>query len=82
MATIAEFCHVLTLLWTASSVTCQSLVESFNGRLSDERLNEHLFGTEAWRIQYNTNRPRTSLDGLTSLKFATHLKQGHKQNRL
>jgi putative transposase len=48
-------------------------VESFNGRLRDECLNEHLFANlnearqiiEAWRIDYNTNRPHTSLNGLT-----------------
>ena len=42
-------------------------VESFNGRLRDECLNEHLFRSlasarriiEAWRIDYNHNRPRT-----------------------
>jgi len=40
-------------------------VESFNGRLRDECLNEHLFTNlnearqiiEAWRIDYNTDRP-------------------------
>src|ERR1700712_4630772 len=39
-------------------------VESFNGRLRDECLNEHLFANlnqarqliEEWRIDYNTNR--------------------------
>ncbi len=48
-------------------------VESFNGRLRDECLNEHLFPTlrrareliDAWRTDYNLNRPHTSLDGLT-----------------
>ena len=49
------------------------LVESFNGRLSDEYLNEHLFNTlrharhkiAAWRSDYNHQRPHSSLDGLT-----------------
>src|SRR5688572_30682397 len=53
-------------------------VESFNGRLRDECLNEHLFTNlnearqiiEAWRIDYNTNRPHTSLNGLTPTEFA------------
>lgn len=53
-------------------------VESFNGRLRDECLNEHLFTglkeagriIEAWRIDYNTRRPHTSLDGLTPREFA------------
>jgi hypothetical protein len=47
-------------------------VESFNGRLRDECLNEHLFANlrhareliSAWRDDYNHHRPDTSLDGL------------------
>ncbi|MGX1501284.1 transposase InsO family protein [Labrenzia sp. MBR-25] len=54
-------------------------VESFNGRLRDECLNEHLFRSyrharniiETWRTDYNLNRPHTSLDGLTQYEFAT-----------
>ena len=65
-------------------------VESFNGRLRDECLNEHLFGNlsearqiiEEWRIDYNTNRPHTSLNGLTPIEFATRSNQGQNQNRL
>jgi SAM-dependent methyltransferase len=53
-------------------------VESFNGRLRDECLNEHLFSNlnearriiEEWRIDYNTTRPHTSLKGLTPNEFA------------
>ena len=44
-------------------------IESFNGRFRDECLNEHWFVTmaharqaiEAWRIEYNTERPHSSL---------------------
>jgi putative transposase len=65
-------------------------VESFNGRLRDECLNEHLFASlaqarriiEEWRIDYNTNRPHTSLNGLTPTEFAARPSQGHNQNRL
>jgi putative transposase len=47
-----------------------AFVESFNGRLHDECLNEHVFRSlhearglvEAWRIDYNTVRPHSSLD--------------------
>jgi transposase InsO family protein len=43
-------------------------VESFNGRLRDECLNEHMFSSlsqarqliEAWRDDYNHKRPHTS----------------------
>ena len=37
---------------------------------------------EDWRIDYNTRRPHTGLDGLTPIEFTTHLKEGHNQNRL
>jgi len=64
-------------------------VESFNGRLRDECLNEHLFTglqdarriIQTWRVDYNTRRPHTSLDGLTPMEFATRSKQDHNQNR-
>ena len=66
------------------------VVESFNGRLRDECLNEHMFGSltearqiiEAWRIDYNTNRPYTSLNGLTPSEFAARPRQGQNWNRL
>ena len=65
-------------------------VESFNGRLRDECLNEHLFPNlkearqiiEEWRIDYNTNRPHSSLNGLTPIEFAARPDQGHNRNRL
>jgi len=37
---------------------------------------------EAWRIDYNTKRPHTSLNGLTPTEFAARPTQGHNQNRL
>jgi putative transposase len=65
-------------------------VESFNGRLRDELLNETLFGSlpqarriiEAWRIDYNSERPHTSLNGLTPNEFAMRSQQDHNQNGL
>jgi transposase InsO family protein len=53
-------------------------VESFNGRLRDECLNEHWFTSlaharvviEAWRKEYNEERPKRSLGGLTPAQFA------------
>jgi len=52
--------------------------ESFNGRLRDECLNEHVFASlaqarhiiEAWRIDYNSARPHSSLGYLTPQEFA------------
>ena len=50
-------------------------IESFNGKLRDECLNEHWFTSldeakriiEKWRIYYNTERPHSGLKGLTPL---------------
>ncbi len=55
-----------------------AFVESFNGRLRDECLNEHIFGNlaearkiiENWRIDYNTQRPHTSLGGQAPAVYA------------
>lgn len=65
-------------------------IESFNGRFRHECLNEHLFGSlpaarwiiEAWRSDYNTARPRTSLNELTRAAFATRPASGQIENRL
>jgi putative transposase len=64
-------------------------VESFNGRMRDECLNEHLFRSyrdareriEEWRIDYNLNRPHSSLGGLTPHEFATRSRTDHNVNR-
>jgi len=56
-------------------------IESFNGKFRDECLNEHWFISlaharsviEAWRIEYNTERPHSSLANLTPEEFATGL---------
>ncbi len=52
-------------------------IESFNGRLRNECLYEHLFANlrhareliSAWRDDYNHHRHHTSLDGLTPWEF-------------
>jgi putative transposase len=56
-----------------------AFVESFNGRLRDECLNEHAFRSlhearrivETWRVDYNTVRPHSSLGGLPPSVFAS-----------
>lgn len=53
-------------------------IESFNGKLRDECLNEHWFVTldharaivEAWRQDYNSVRPHSALGNLTPNEFA------------
>jgi transposase InsO family protein len=53
-------------------------IESFNGRLRDELLNAELFldindarrKIEAWRRDYNGNRPHTALCDMTPDEFA------------
>ena len=56
-----------------------AFIESFNSRLRDECLNEHVFLTlaearetiEAWRHDYNHSRPHSSLGALTPVEFVT-----------
>ena len=50
------------------------------GRVRDELLNIEEFGSlleaqvlvEAWRVEYNTYRPHSSLGGLTTAEYAEH----------
>jgi len=57
------------------------LVESFNGRLRDECLNASWFptlgearaGIEAWRIEYNEQRPHSSLGNLAPAEYVAQL---------
>ena len=57
--------------------TDNSHIESFNGRLRDEFLNVHQFASladvrtrlEAWRVDYNEQRPHSSLGHLTPREF-------------
>lgn len=52
-------------------------IESFNGKFRDECLNEYIFETlddarriiEEWRIDYNEERPHSSLGNLTPKEF-------------
>lgn len=55
-----------------------AFIESFNGKFRDECLSEHWFLSiedvrktiEEWRIDYNENRPHSSLGNLTPKEFA------------
>ena len=61
--------------------TQNAYIESFNGRFRDECLNEHCFTSlahaqvviEAWRREYNEERPKKGLGGLTLAAYAQQL---------
>jgi putative transposase len=58
-----------------------AVIESFNGRLRDECLNENVFldledarrKIERWRIDYNRRRPHGALGNLTPTEYAARL---------
>lgn len=66
-----------------------AFVESFNGTMRNECLNEHWFLTladarsiiENWRIDYNLNRPHSSLGGMTPSEFAASLTPRGERNQ-
>ena len=87
-----EFCGRAMLTWAhEQGVTLRLIepgkpnqnayVESFNGRLRDECLNEHWFTSlpharaliETWRREYNEERPKKGLGGLTPAEYAKQL---------
>src|SRR5687767_5047209 len=61
--------------------TQNAYIESFNGRFRDECLNEHWFTSlaharaviEDWRREYNEERPKKGLGGLTPAAYAKTL---------
>jgi putative transposase len=61
--------------------TQNGFVESFNGRMRDELLNESLFFSldhareklAAWAADYNTRRPHSSIGYQTPAAYAAHL---------
>lgn len=88
----AEFCGRAMLTWAhhrgvslrlidPGKPTQNAYIESFNGRLRDECLNEHWFTSvahaqaviETWRQEYNDERPKKSLGGLTPAAYARQL---------
>jgi transposase InsO family protein len=87
-----EFCGRAMLTWAhARNVALRLIepgkpnqnayIESFNGRLRDECLNEHWFLNlthaqtiiETWRREYNEERPKKALGGLTPAAYARQL---------
>lgn len=87
-----EFCGRAMLTWAHThQITLRLIepgkpnqnayIESFNGRLRDECLNEHWFLNlahaqaiiEIWRREYNEERPKKALGGLTPTAYARQL---------
>jgi transposase InsO family protein len=86
-----EFCGKAMVAWAHGRVDLRLIepgkpnqnayVESFNGRLRDECLNEHWFTgllhartlIETWRREYNEERPKNALGGLTPTAYAKQL---------
>lgn len=64
-------------------------IESFNGKLRDECLNLHHFATlaeaqeriEAWRVEYNTERPHRGLGQRTPIEYADVLRDHESERR-
>ena len=81
MLTWAHAHHVTLRLIEPGKPNQNAYIESFNGRLRDECLNEHWFLTlahaqaiiETWRKEYNEERPKKALGGLTPAAYAKQL---------
>jgi putative transposase len=81
MLTWAHACGMRLFLIQPGKPNQNAYIESFNGRLRDECLNEHWFVSlahakveiEAWRQEYNDERPKKSLGGLTPSAYAKQL---------
>ena len=87
-----EFTSTAVLAWSEDQriawhyiapgkLTQNGFVESFNGRMRDELLNETLFFSleharqklAAWTFDYNTRRPHSSIGYQTPAAYAAHL---------
>jgi len=81
MVTWAHARGVLLRLIEPGKPNQNAYIESFNGRLRDECLNEHWFThllhartvIELWRREYNEERPKKALGGLTPAAYAKQL---------
>jgi putative transposase len=77
----AEDHHIAWHYIAPGKPTQNGFVESFNGRMRDELLNESLFFSldharqklAAWTLDYNTARPHSSIGYQTPAAYAAHL---------
>jgi transposase InsO family protein len=83
MLTWAHARGVQLFLIEPGKLNQNAYIESFNGRFRDECLNEHWFTSlqharviiDAWRHEYNADRPKKSLGGLTPAAYVRSLTQ-------
>lgn len=82
---VLRWCQETSVEWhyiAPGKPTQNAFVESFNGKLRDECLNETLFSSlreardvlEEWRTDYNRRRPHSALGNLTPSEFAEKIK--------
>jgi hypothetical protein len=76
-------------LYRARQAAQNGFMESFNGKLRDECLNEHVFSSlaearrliESRHLDYNAERPHSSLSYLTPNEFATNWHAAHSMQQ-
>jgi len=79
--TVLRWCQEMQIEWhyiAPGKPTQNAFIESFNGRLRDELLNETLFTSlaqvravlAAWKDDYNNVRPHSALGNLTPTEYA------------
>lgn len=78
--------HCWSLFIKPGSPWENSYIESFNGKMRDECLNQNIWTTlrhaqeelETWRQEYNNDRPHSSLGGFTPTEFVLNYREQHR----
>jgi putative transposase len=89
---VLRWCQEMRLDWhyiAPGKPTQNAFIESFNGRLRDELLNETLFSSlaqvravlAAWKDDYNDVRPHSALGNLTPTEYADRSAFGPQRGR-
>jgi len=90
--TILKWCHEKGVRWDyiqPGKPYQNGYIESFNGKLRDECLNENWFTdlkeakriVEEWKEEYNERRPHSSLGGKTPSEVALGLRTNEETER-